>query len=82
MSNYFILPQPMCLILDLIRNHRWIFRLPKGGIPLKLMFCLLATAFLIGWRLWMQNFESPKFKVMDNPVAAVTSIWTKVTAAG
>lgn len=58
---------PLVIIYDI-----WKFKLRRVCI-----FLLLTVAQIFA-RLWVINFESPQFNVMDNPLAANSSILTRI----
>lgn len=82
---------PMCAVYDVLRNTNVtnVFRqrrpiksvIGNDGTHLfvcRLTFAVAVTSALVYGRLWVVNFEQPKFKTMDNPIAAADSQLTKV----
>ncbi|XP_059622180.1 protein O-mannosyl-transferase TMTC4 [Phlebotomus argentipes] len=63
-------------LVQKVKNWRISLNLPPEVIfrvALLIISCILLCIF----RLWIMNFQSPSFKIMDNPVAASESLSTK-----
>jgi hypothetical protein len=73
----FCLLQPTLLTIDLIRS----FKRLQSSLPKKLLLrwtvLSISTIFLLYHRLKLQNFETPVFRVEDNPVAFSDSFLTR-----
>lgn len=70
---------PTCILIDLIQKRRNLKKIPRVFQILKDPNFLktIITLVLLTFRLWIQNFESPKFEVMDNPIAGNDNYITK-----
>lgn len=80
---------PMCWSVEAVKA---VFSRRCGLIGVALWPCLgrllkfrsislvVMTIVLMLARLWAMDFESPTFKVMDNPVAAAPELWTRVSS--
>lgn len=61
---------PSCVFYDIIKRSRR-KRITWENVirEIYIVFAVI-TSFLLYLRLWIQNFERPKFNAMDNPIAA------------
>ncbi|KAL5283551.1 TMTC4 family protein [Megaselia abdita] len=70
---------PTCVFIEIIRKRVNLRNIPSIHKILRHsnFYMLLITFGLLLFRLWIQNFESPKFEVMDNPIAGSDNYITK-----
>lgn len=71
---------PTCILFNYIRQCLYkkpLWEQLEKLITLPNILYTLVCSILLVWRLWLQNFESPKFKTMDNPIAFSTNSWTR-----
>lgn len=67
--------QPTLAALDIVRNSKSLTNL---SLIFRVIFMSIATASIILFRLWMQNFTTPEFRVEDNPIAAEADLVTRI----
>ncbi|XP_001357919.3 protein O-mannosyl-transferase TMTC4 [Drosophila pseudoobscura] len=71
-----------CVLMDYFQNGFYHLSLKDQGRILRTRISyivyILGTSALLTARLWWQNFESPKFKEVDNPIAHNDHILTRV----
>lgn len=80
---------PICFVCDMIINTNIChiiqcqtkqFRIlnEKQLFFQRFMLTICVSCSLVYFRMWIINFEQPKFKTMDNPIAATDCVTTKV----
>lgn len=74
--------QPLCVLYEIIRNEK---RLSPEQVVSRIfrkrssiLILCLGTGCLLLARIFINDFTSPKFQPMDNPVASANSTMTKV----
>lgn len=82
-SSFF--SQPLCAFYDILMNERISFHRPtkiykklSATLVTRLLVLFAATLGFIVTRLYIADFQNPKFKPMDNPVASADSFQTRV----
>lgn len=82
--------QPICASLEILRHTNILpvsSKLTRRNLKipfavfLRILVLAIITIILIILRMWIINFSSPKFKIMDNPIAAAKDFKTKVIVA-
>lgn len=70
---------PTCVFIDLTKQRVNLRKIPSMHQVLTYFnfWMTIITLVLLIFRLWIQNFESPKFEVMDNPIAGSDNYITK-----
>ncbi|XP_070503725.1 protein O-mannosyl-transferase Tmtc4 [Chironomus tepperi] len=66
---------PTLAALDIARNLK---SSKKLSICFRLALMFVFTSLIVVFRLWMQNFTTPEFRVEDNPIAATDDQMTRI----
>ncbi|XP_055851404.1 protein O-mannosyl-transferase TMTC4 [Episyrphus balteatus] len=69
---------PTCVFYDLVKRAKKEDLTWSNIIRKIYVIFALITSLLLYLRLWIQNFESPKFNAMDNPIAANEDLLTRI----
>lgn len=69
--------QPTLAAIDFIRNFKRLKRLLPKTLAIRLITLTFITILVLGLRLRHQNYEAPKFRWEDNPIAFANAM-TKV----
>ncbi|CAG9812134.1 unnamed protein product [Chironomus riparius] len=74
-----VMIMPTLAALDIARNLKLFKSLSKiSSLILRLVLMLIFTTLIVFFRLWMQNFSTPEFRIEDNPIAATDSQLTRI----
>jgi len=71
--------QPTIAALDIARYLKSLKNLSKNSLLIfRLILMFVFTSLIVFFRLWMQNFSTPEFRVEDNPIAATDDQMTRI----
>ncbi|XP_055902892.1 protein O-mannosyl-transferase TMTC4 [Eupeodes corollae] len=69
---------PSCVLYDIIKRSKTKTITWDNIIRKQYVVFGITASMLLYFRLWIQNFQSPKFNAMDNPIAANTDVLTRM----